>query len=48
MDSRENHIDSTSVLRVADAGYLQAVITTQSILDANYETRPGKPTISIV
>lgn len=36
MDSRENHIDSTSVLRVADAGYLQAVITTQSILDANY------------
>lgn len=36
MDSRENHIDSTSVLRVADAGHLQAVITTQSIIDAHY------------
>lgn len=35
-ESRDNNIDSTSILRVANAGYLEAVISTQSILDAYY------------
>jgi Predicted nucleic-acid-binding protein, contains PIN domain len=36
MESRGNHIDSTTLLRVADAGYMEAVISTQSIIDAYY------------
>ena len=36
MESRDNNIDSTSIIRVADAGYVEAVITTQSIIDAHY------------
>lgn len=35
-ETRDNYIDSTSILRVADAGYIEAVISTQSILDAYY------------
>lgn len=35
-ETRNNYIDSTSILRVADAGYIEAVISTQSILDAYY------------
>ena len=35
-ETRNNYIDSTFILRVADAGYIEAVISTQSILDAYY------------
>jgi len=35
-ESRDNNVDSASILQVADAGYLEAVISTQSILDSYY------------
>ena len=35
-ETRNNYIDSTSILRVADAGYIEAVISTESIQDAYY------------
>lgn len=36
MESRESHVDSASILQVADAGHIATVISTQSILDAYY------------
>jgi predicted nucleic acid-binding protein len=36
MVTRENNVDSTSILRIANAGYIQAVVTSQSIIDAYY------------
>ena len=36
MDSRANHYDSSTILRVAEKGEIQAVISTQSIIDASY------------
>lgn len=35
-ESRENNMDSTTILQVAKAGYISAVISTQSILDTCY------------
>ncbi|MBR1489690.1 MAG: PIN domain-containing protein [Bacteroidales bacterium] len=36
MNSREHHVDSATILRVAEKGALQAVLSTQSIIDASY------------
>ena len=36
MESRESNLDSSAILKVAKAGYLDAVISTQSILDSYY------------
>lgn len=36
MDSRINHYDSSTILRVAEKGVIQAVMSTQSIVDASY------------
>ena len=34
--SRPNHLDSATILRVAEKGAIKAVISTQSIIDASY------------
>lgn len=35
-ESRENHVDSAAILKLAKQGYIDAVISSQSILDAYY------------
>ena len=35
-ESRENHVDSATVLKLAKQGYINATVSTQSILDAYY------------
>ena len=36
MESREHHVDSATILRVAEKGVVQAVLSAQSIIDAAY------------
>ena len=36
MESRENNVDSATILNVAEHGYICAVVSTQSILDSYY------------
>lgn len=36
MNSREQHMDSATILRVAEKGAIQAFLSTQSIIDAAY------------
>ena len=35
-ESRENHVDSATILKLAEQGYIEVVISSQSILDAYY------------
>lgn len=44
MASRENNLDSATILKVAKAGYCEAVISTQSILDSYYVSVEGSKT----
>ena len=44
MESRENNLDSATILKVAKAGYCEAVISTQSILDSYYVSVEGSKT----
>jgi predicted nucleic acid-binding protein len=44
MESRENNLDSATILKVAKAGYFEAVISTQSILDSYYVSVEGSKT----
>ena len=35
-DSRESHLDSATILKLARQGYIEAVVSTQTVLDAYY------------